>query len=53
MGAFSILWAYAPELYPTKLRSTGLGFSNSAGRIGGFLCPFVAIEMMKNGHRVS
>ncbi|XP_024368939.1 organic cation/carnitine transporter 7 [Physcomitrium patens] len=52
MGAFSILWAYAPELYPTKLRSSGLGFSNSAGRIGGFLCPFVAIEMMKNGHRV-
>ncbi|XP_024403195.1 organic cation/carnitine transporter 7 [Physcomitrium patens] len=52
MGAFSILWAYAPELYPTKLRSTGLGFSNSAGRIGGFLCPFVAIEMMKNGHRI-
>lgn len=53
MGAFSILWAFAPELYPTKLRSTGLGSSNSAGRIGGFLCPFVAIQMMKNGHRVS
>ena len=53
MGAFSILWAFAPELYPTKLRSTGLGFSNSAGRIGGFLCPFVAIQMIESGHRVS
>ncbi|KAG0568457.1 hypothetical protein KC19_6G020900 [Ceratodon purpureus] len=52
MGAFSILWAFAPELYPTKLRSTGLGTSNSAGRVGGFLCPFVAIQMMNNGHRI-
>lgn len=52
MGAFSILWAYAPELYPTRLRSTGLGASNCMGRFGGFLCPFVAIQMIENGHRI-
>lgn len=52
MGAFSILWAFAPELYPTKVRSTGLGFCNSGGRVGGFLCPFVAVGLMESGHRV-
>jgi MFS family permease len=53
MGAFSILWAFAPELYPTNARTTGLGFCNAGGRVGGFFCPFVAVEMMKNNHRVS
>ncbi|CAM6017667.1 unnamed protein product [Sphagnum balticum] len=52
MGAFSILWAFAPELYPTKVRSTGLGFCNSGGRLGGFLCPFVAVGLVESGHRV-
>lgn len=52
MGAFSILWAFAPELYPTNVRTTGLGFCNAGGRVGGFFCPFVAVEMMKNNHRV-
>lgn len=52
MGAFSILWAFAPELYPTKVRSTGLGFCNSGGRLGGFLCPFVAVGLVESGYRV-
>ncbi|CAM6095034.1 unnamed protein product [Calypogeia fissa] len=51
MGGFSILWAYAPELYYTKVRSTGVGAANSGGRLGGFLCPFVAVGLIESCQR--
>lgn len=52
MGGFSVLWAYAPELYYTKVRSTGVGAANSGGRLGGFLCPFVAVGLIESCQRV-
>jgi len=51
-GSFSLLWAYTPEVYPTQVRSTGLGIANSWGRLGGFLCPFVAVSLLQSCHRV-
>ncbi|KAH7373279.1 hypothetical protein KP509_17G048000 [Ceratopteris richardii] len=47
-GTFTIVYIYAPEVYPTELRATGLGIANACARIGGVLCPIVAVELVKN-----
>ncbi|GBG77662.1 hypothetical protein CBR_g24109 [Chara braunii] len=49
-GSFAVLWAYAPEVYPTAVRSTGIGLTNAMGRVGGLLCPFVAVALMRECH---
>ncbi len=38
-GAYSIVYAYTPENYPTEVRGTGTGLANSWGRIGAMLAP--------------
>ncbi len=40
-GAYSVVFAYTPENYPTEVRGTGTGMANSLGRIGGILAPSV------------
>ncbi len=40
-GGFIGLYAVAARFYPTEIRSTGVGFAMSAGRIGGIAGPFV------------
>ena len=40
-GMWSVLYAYTPELYPTRCRATGGGFASSIGRIGSLIGPFV------------
>ncbi|BBN12130.1 MFS transporter, VNT family, synaptic vesicle glycoprotein 2 [Marchantia polymorpha subsp. ruderalis] len=52
MGAFSVLWAYAPELYYTQVRSTGVGAANSNGRLGGIVCPYVAVALIESCQRM-
>ncbi|KAG6545726.1 hypothetical protein Mapa_012687 [Marchantia paleacea] len=52
MGAFSVLWAYAPELYYTQVRSTGVGAANSNGRLGGIVCPYVAVGLIESCQRM-
>lgn len=39
-GMWSVLYAYTPELYPTRCRATGVGFASSIGRIGSLIGPF-------------
>ncbi|GJP44726.1 hypothetical protein CLOM_g4082 [Closterium sp. NIES-68] len=51
MGSFAVLWAYTPEIYPTEIRSTGLGVANSWARLGGFVCPFVAVGLIEGCRR--
>lgn len=41
LGAWGGMYAYTPELYPTKVRSTGVGLAASFGRIGGIIAPFL------------
>lgn len=41
LGAWGGLYAYSPELYPTSVRSTGVGLATSVGRIGGVIAPFM------------
>lgn len=40
-GMWSVLYAYTPELYPTRIRATGSGFASAVGRLGSLLGPFV------------
>ncbi|WP_018752492.1 MFS transporter [Paenibacillus sanguinis] len=41
LGAWGGMYAYTPELYPTKVRSTGVGLAASFGRIGGIIAPYL------------
>ncbi|WP_407314076.1 MFS transporter [Desulfosporosinus sp. SB140] len=45
-GMWSSVYAYTPELYPTRIRGTGVGMSNSIGRIGALLGPYIMGTMM-------
>ena len=38
---WSSVYAYTPELYPTRLRATGCGMASSIGRLGALLGPTV------------
>ncbi|SPA32636.1 MFS transporter [Cupriavidus taiwanensis] len=40
-GMWSVLYAYTPELYPTRSRATGSGFASSIGRIGSLAGPYL------------
>ncbi|MFC7678466.1 MFS transporter [Paenibacillus sp. GCM10028914] len=49
LGAWGGLYAYSPELYPTRLRSTGVGIATSFGRIGGVIAPILVGILKGNG----
>ncbi|HEY6774261.1 MAG TPA: MFS transporter, partial [Oxalicibacterium sp.] len=50
-GMWSVLYAYTPELYPTRSRATGAGFASSVGRFGSLLGPFaVGLILPITGH---
>lgn len=40
-GMWSVLYAYTPELYPTRARATGAGCASSIGRLGSLLGPYI------------
>ncbi|CAD6205910.1 unnamed protein product [Miscanthus lutarioriparius] len=52
MGSFTVLCLYAPEVYPTFVRSTGAGIATAVGRIGGVVCPLVAVAMLRSCHQM-
>ncbi|CBY15577.1 unnamed protein product [Oikopleura dioica] len=40
-GALCSIYIFAGELFPTEIRSTGIGFGSMVGRLGGFMSPFI------------
>lgn len=46
LGAWGIVYAYTPELYPTAFRTTGNGAGGTVTRIGGIIAPYI-IPMFK------
>lgn len=38
-AVFSVVWAYTPESYPTRLRATASGWASGFGRLGGLVAP--------------
>ena len=45
-GVYTIIYTYSTELYPTVLRSSGLGLNSVCARIGGMIFPLI-IEMLQ------
>ncbi|MCD6449147.1 MAG: MFS transporter [Thermotogaceae bacterium] len=43
LGAWGIVYAYTPELYPTSFRTTGNGSSGTVTRIGGIIAPYTVL----------
>ena len=41
MGAYAVLYAYTPEVFPTTVRMTGLGFASAFSRVGAIITPFI------------
>ena len=39
-GMWSVLYAYTPELYPTRVRATGSGCASAVGRLGSLIGPY-------------
>jgi len=50
MAAFTVLYIFAGEVYPTSIRSTGVGVGNGFARIGGIICPAFAVALIESGH---
>ncbi|KAL5836241.1 hypothetical protein ACOSQ4_015738 [Xanthoceras sorbifolium] len=52
-GTITVASFYAPEIYPTSMRSTGTGVASSVGRIGGMVCPLVAVALVSGCHQTA
>ncbi|CAK9318026.1 unnamed protein product [Citrullus colocynthis] len=52
-STFTVVYIYAPEIYPTSIRTTGVGVASSVGRIGGMACPLVAVALVKGCHQTA
>ena len=46
-GVFQAAYVYTPEVYPTVLRSVGVGSCSGMARTGAMLTPYVAQVLMK------
>jgi MFS transporter, putative metabolite:H+ symporter len=41
LGAWAALYAWTPELYPTEIRTTGMGWASGMARVAGIVAPTV------------
>lgn len=53
LGAWGAMYAYTPELYPTSVRSTGVGLAASFGRIGGIIGPYLVGLLVAQKYDIS
>lgn len=44
-GAFSIIWVWSPEMFPTNARSLTTAIGSQAARVGSILAPYVVVIM--------
>ncbi|KAK4713837.1 hypothetical protein R3W88_019744 [Solanum pinnatisectum] len=52
-GSFVIVDVYCREIYPTSVRSTGIGVANSVGRIGPMISPIVVVQLVRGCHQTA
>ncbi|DBA80728.1 TPA: hypothetical protein ACH3X1_007959 [Trebouxia sp. C0004] len=50
MASYTTLYVYTPEVYPTQVRSFGLGVCNACSRFGALLSPFLTVDLVEHGH---
>ncbi|KAL8095498.1 organic cation/carnitine transporter 7-like isoform X1 [Apium graveolens] len=53
IGTFTIAYIYAPEIYPTSVRATGVGIASSVGRVGGMISPLAAVKLVIDCHQAA
>ncbi|GLX67970.1 MFS transporter [Paenibacillus glycanilyticus] len=53
LGAWGAMYAYTPEVYPTNVRSTGVGFAAAFGRIGGIIGPYLVGLLIDKGTSIT
>lgn len=41
LGAWGAVYAYTPEVYPTRVRGSGVGWAAAVGRIGAISAPYI------------
>ena len=41
-GAFSMMWLYSSELFPTVMRNSATGAASVCARVGGIVAPYIA-----------
>jgi putative MFS transporter len=41
LGAWGAVYAYTPEVYPTRARGSGTGWAAAVGRIGAIAAPYI------------
>jgi putative MFS transporter len=46
LGAWGVLYAYTPELYPTSARGTGMGWAGGVARIAGVVAPVLGAALL-------
>ena len=45
-GVFNLLYVYTSEIFPTEVRSVGLGYSNFWARVSGMLAPYAGNSLV-------
>lgn len=55
-SSFAIAYVYTAELYPTIMRSVGVGACSTVGRLGALVAPFAPLlvnKISKNNSKVN
>ncbi|XAR50714.1 hypothetical protein NMG60_11005114 [Bertholletia excelsa] len=52
-ATFTVTCIYVPEVYPTSMRSTGVGIATAIGRLGGMLCPLLVVGLVSGCHQTA
>ncbi|CAA0809024.1 Organic cation/carnitine transporter 7 [Striga hermonthica] len=53
IGNYTVAGIYCPELYPTCVRTTGVGAATGVGRVAGIICPLVAVWLVSGCHQMA
>ena len=51
-ASFSVVYTYTAELFPTSVRTIGLGIGSLGGGLGGVLAPYI-LSLQVNSHRIT
>lgn len=46
--SIAVLFSLTAEIYPTKIRTTGLGLSSAIGRVSAMIMPFISLKLFYN-----
>jgi putative MFS transporter len=46
LGTWGALYAYTPELYPTEVRGSGMGWASAMARVAGIVAPILGAALL-------